>query len=684
MLLGIGDISFEHKADAPLFSPTVFSGIRRAENATTSALAVIDADGGLDFDTAVQFLTEHKIEAVLHTTASNVDGDRFHILVPLLHPVDPETHKAVVKAICTFLQPGWKPDTSKNNCYSLFYVPGTYTSAKNEFAHVAGTIFPAEAWLALAEQAVSNGHVGAEPKQEVGPTATTWNSSFDCPYVSQEWVQEYLDRTDDFYNGLYQFMCRVALSGLRQGIELSPSQLADLARDVERMSGRTHKTWDVETRKLEDEASNALDFARVEIARTPPETERTVQVCGTGMTFLEYMMSDETALLHPAATPVVQQSSGETLEWDAGLDIGMIEPRQWLLGNTFCRRYVSTIVADGGTGKTALRIAQAIALATGRHITGEHVFRRCRVLYVSLEDDADEMRRRVRACCIHHKIEPDELRDHLFVAALANGPKLATVSKGSGVQHGELATMLAEIVERRHIDLVVLDPFIKSHGCDENDNNAIDFVTGLLAELAIRSNVAIDAPHHVAKGMVDPGNANRGRGASAFKDAARLVYTLSKMTQDEAKELGVDDCDRWRYVRVDSGKVNIAPGAAMAKWFRLVGVRLDNGSITYPSGDEVQTVEPWTPLDAMMLIDDDDLRDAVLTEIKNAPAHALYTVHAQSKGRHICDVFKRHVPEITKRQSAKIIDAWRVAGLVEEVDFTDHTRHKRKGLAVCE
>src|SRR6516164_7117503 len=97
--------------------------------------------------------------------------------------------------------------------------------------------------------------------------------------------------------------------------------------------------------------------------------------------------------------------------------------------------------------------------------------------------------------------------------------------------------MLAETVEHRQIDLVILDPFIKSHGCDENDNNAIDFVTGMLAELAIRFNLAIDAPHHVSKGMSDPGNANRGRGASAFKDGARLVYTLSKMTLEDASPI---------------------------------------------------------------------------------------------------------------------------------------------------
>src|SRR6516164_8570663 len=229
--------------------------------------------------------------------------------------------------------------------------------------------------------------------------------------------------------------------------------------------------------------------------------------------------------------------------------------------------------------------------------------------------------------------------------------------------------MLADIIEHRQIDLVILDPFIKSHGCDENDNNAIDFVTGLLADLAIRFNVAIDAPHHVSKGMVDPGNANRGRGASAFKDAARLVYTLSKMTQEEASKLGIDEGDRWRYVRVDSGKVNIAPAAATAKWFRLVGVPLGNANVTYSSGDEVQTVEPWTPVDTMALVADEDLRDAILAEINNAPPHALYSAHANSGQRHVIHIFKRHLAEITKKQAEKTIVAWIKDGLLQYVEF---------------
>ena len=486
-----------------------------------------------------------------------------------------------------------------------------------------------------------------------------------------------LDLTDDFYNGLYQFISRVALSALRQGIELSAGQLADLARDVEGLSGRKHKSWNIETRDLEGEAANALDFARAEIARTPSPNEPKIERCGKAMSFLEWAMSDDTGRMRPVADPVAEQPS-PALEWDAGLDNGFIEPRQWLLGNTFARRYVSTIVADGGTGKTALRLAQAVALATGRPITGEHVFKRCRVLYVSLEDDADEMRRRIKACCLHHKIDRAELQDHLFAVALANGPKLAASVRGGTIASGELGNLLTDIIQRRNIDLVVLDPFIKLHGCDENDNNAIDFVAGMLAELAIRFNVAIDAPHHVSKGMTDPGNANRGRGASAFKDAARLVYTLSKMMQAEATVLGIEEGDRWRYVRVDSAKVNIAPAAATATWFRLVGVPLGNASVIYPSGDEVQTVEPWTPVDLMALVNDEELRNIIFAEISNAPPHALYSAHPNSGRRHVFQILKRHLSDITKKQTEKIANTWIEEGHLRYVQFQDDKSRERR------
>ena len=65
---------------------------------------------------------------------------------------------------------------------------------------------------------------------------------------------------------------------------------------------------------------------------------------------------------------------------DAGDDVELPPARGWLFGNIFARNFLSSLFGDGGVGKTALRNAQYMSLATGRNLTGEHIFQRCRVL----------------------------------------------------------------------------------------------------------------------------------------------------------------------------------------------------------------------------------------------------------------------------------------------------------------
>ena len=104
-------------------------------------------------------------------------------------------------------------------------------------------------------------------------------------------------------------------------------------------------------------------------------------------------------------------------EWDFGEDASLPPPREWLLGATFCRTFLSSLLAAGGVGKTALRYAQFLSLATGRNLTGEHVHLRCRVLVISLEDDENELKRRMLALMKYHGISHDDVRGWLFVSA---------------------------------------------------------------------------------------------------------------------------------------------------------------------------------------------------------------------------------------------------------------------------
>jgi AAA domain len=376
--------------------------------------------------------------------------------------------------------------------------------------------------------------------------------------------------------------------------------------------------------------------------------------------------------------PNLPTSLGEV---DAGDVTEKPPPREWLLGNIFARTFMSSLLADGGVGKTALRLAQLMSLAIGRSLTGEYVFQRCRVLIISLEDDIKELERRILALRLHYGIDLSELKGWLFYAAPGGTRgKLMTSDKKGNTTLGPLAGTIEATVVARNIDIVSIDPFVKSHAVEENNNNGIDEVVQVLTDLATKHNIAIDAPHHTSKGTSDPGNANRGRGASSMKDAARLVYTLAVMSTEEAKAFGIKEEQRRLYIRMDSGKVNIAP-ARVAKWFKLVGVPLNNGNDLYPNGDEVQAVEPWTPPETWTGLDT-GLLNQVLTVIDaGLPDGTRYTNGPKAGERAAWKVVVEHAPDKSEVQAREVIKTWIKNGVLTVEDYDNPvTRKPAKGL----
>jgi hypothetical protein len=248
---------------------------------------------------------------------------------------------------------------------------------------------------------------------------------------------------------------------------------------------------------------------------------------------------------------------------------------------------------------------------------------------------------------------------------------------------GGLATKLASTIIARKIDIVSLDPFIKTHSVEENSNSAIDDVVQILAGLSITHDTAVDTPHHMSKGTPEPGNANRGRGASSAKDGGRLVYTLTPMSTDEAQAFGLSEAERRRLVRMDSGKVNIAPPADKATWFRLVGVHIGNDTELYPNGDEVQTVEPWTPPETFAGVTN-LLANQILNDIDaGLPDGNRYTDASKSEDRAAWQVIVKHIPEKKEAAAREIIKAWKKTGLLTARDYGNPvTRKTVKGLYV--
>ena len=295
------------------------------------------------------------------------------------------------------------------------------------------------------------------------------------------------------------------------------------------------------------------------------------------------------------------------------------------------------------------------------------------MLIISLEDDETELRRRIRAACLHYGISQDVLRGWLFLSAPgANAGKLKIADKRGVIADGALRAKLEAEIVKHKIDIAVLDPLVKAHAVNENDNVQVDFVVGLLTDLSIQHNIAIDVPHHISKGTPDPGNANRSRGASSMVNGGRLVFTITSMSAEEASTFGVHENERREYVRIDKAKVNITKSSGPANWFRLISVDIGNGTDLYPHGDLVQVAEPGTRRD----VGRPEHRHVqrILTAIDaGLPGGNHYTDAARASDREAWRVVQRHAPAKSEKQCREVIKTWVKNGVLVVFDYDNPT-----------
>lgn len=275
-----------------------------------------------------------------------------------------------------------------------------------------------------------------------------------------------------------------------------------------------------------------------------------------------------------------------------------LPPRRWLYGRAYYAGYLSMLVAPGGTGKSALTMAEAVAMATGKTLLpGDTPHHALRVLYHNAEDDLDEQRRRLEAALRHHGVSHADLGKRLFLTSGRDLPlTLARQGRDGVAVNREAVEWLVTGLISKGIEVLILDPLGAMHELPENSNEAANVLMGALREIAERSGAAIGLIHHTGKMAardMEAAGAGAARGASAFVDGARFVRQLRRAGTKDVN-LGIPPADLWQYVRVDNGKANLAPAGA-AHWLRLSSVPLNNGTTDYPDGDHVQTVESWTP-----------------------------------------------------------------------------------------
>ncbi|MDP2619872.1 MAG: bifunctional DNA primase/polymerase [Hyphomicrobiales bacterium] len=281
--------------------------------------------------------------------------------------------------------------------------------------------------------------------------------------------------------------------------------------------------------------------------------------------------------------------------------------RRWVLGRLLMRNKLSVLVSPGGVGKSTLALAAAVSVATGRDLLDMTVYEPGHAIVVNNEDDEEEMLRRLAAVLQRFKVAWGEIEGRLTIYSGASSQRflVARRVKGGQLRVAPDVEMLTRYCLEHRAAAVFVDPLVETHEADENDNVDINLVARLYRDIAMNGDTALMLVHHSRKppqaaSSGHAGNADSSRGASALPNASRITATLYGMDQADAKIYGVPEDKRFRFMRLDDGKLNFSLSDGKPSWFEKESVRIGNGDevgVAVP----IRLIERETNIEAMAL-----------------------------------------------------------------------------------
>src|SRR5262249_28318799 len=143
-----------------------------------------------------------------------------------------------------------------------------------------------------------------------------------------------------------------------------------------------------------------------------------------------------------------------------------IPQRDFVFGQDYIRGFVSALVAPGGAGKSSLTITESLSMAAGVRLLDAQPKSAQNVALWNLEDDIDEMNRRIKACA---KFSADALKgtgweNRLFVNSASEKLKIGRALRGVAELDMPIIKGLIRSLLASAIDVLTVDPFVSSHG----------------------------------------------------------------------------------------------------------------------------------------------------------------------------------------------------------------------------
>lgn len=209
---------------------------------------------------------------------------------------------------------------------------------------------------------------------------------------------------------------------------------------------------------------------------------------------------------------------------------------------------ITITTADGGTGKTTLKLFEAVNLALGSRFLGFNCLAPGKTLFITGEDTAQKLGAMIGVIIKQMGLFedfpgfPEKVQTILDSVIVKKDSDLCLIVKdrqGFINPNGEAFRRIMEAVEDIRPKLIVLDPISSFWGSESALNDMAKGVTKFCSMLVEQSGACVEMLNHMGKSS----SANKdmtqfaGRGGSGLPSNARVSRVLRSVFEDEYEEL---------------------------------------------------------------------------------------------------------------------------------------------------
>lgn len=199
-------------------------------------------------------------------------------------------------------------------------------------------------------------------------------------------------------------------------------------------------------------------------------------------------------------------------------------------------------MADGGTGKTTLKLQESIAMAIGHRFLGFENIQRGRTLFITGEDSAEKLYAICGKIMTQMNLTSDETATVVDSILIKKESDMTVVSRDNqGFYHPNIKALdkIMEAYVEHRPKMIVIDPIASFWGSEAALNDMAKAVAKFASLLVERTNACVDIINHIGKSSSQSKDVTQfaGRGGTALPSHSRVCRVYRRIDSNEYFEL---------------------------------------------------------------------------------------------------------------------------------------------------